>query len=106
MRRLLLLLPLLLVACDEPAPIDTAISEQYGAPSESVKQVSCEHPGLCAKCGMTLKMKFECSASFWRNCPGHQDARVRVTPVAVTFKSGRVEQQTRESIVERIGSCK
>ena len=81
-----------------------------------VKDASCEHPGVCYKCGFTMGGEYECSMSFWRNCPGTREELRKYTLYDIVDKKtystqrGNVEfvrdtYQRQEYRIIKAGNC-
>lgn len=59
--------------------VSTQIEKEQSLETLVVNETdSCDHPGVCCKCGLTFEFEHECSCSFWRNCPGTQSVKRQI----------------------------
>lgn len=94
-------LALSLTACDKRIS-----REIVGESREEVQNVSCTHTDFCFTCLPGFDMKTKCAFKMSNFCPGHQNARVRITPILDTYESGKIIKWNEVTTIDLLSVCK
>lgn len=84
---------------------DPVVARAAGETRREEQNVSCTHLGYCMACGLGMHGSYDCSPKFKYNCPGTQPALVDVTPVTLTYESGKLRIIEETRTVQTLGSC-
>lgn len=95
----MLLVLLLLAGCDP------TVSSVDGPSRIVEKRVHCNHFSYCYTCMIGFGSKQTCGLKASAFCPGTQPARVRITEVTSTLKSGRIRVWEHQAVIEHTGAC-
>jgi len=88
---------LLCSACDQ------VVERHFYESRMEVRNINCNYSGICFSCLPGFGPK--CGMKYSAFCDGHQDARIKITPVDLIYESGDRHHIEQTETVERLGAC-